>query len=400
MSDKENLELELLGTRISKEQAEAESAKLELEKLKKERDAPFWEKANFIRIFVQTFLTISALSTVGVIFYTYAIKPALEYENLKAVTESFELKQEYQQLIIQAKKKEMEADSLRRFAIAENRKLGVAMLEQEKERDEIVTAYKEIQKKTVKLASDYRKLSTEKLISDQERRNFKQLYEATDSTRKNLEKEIGQMTQKKKQAELEHDRVTDSIKQSEKTGRPEPGTSYRKNVWRERPLTALSVNDVTAMLAGKGFFDRLSNAGSEGIENQFESKKIKNDKIIFDRTTGLTWQQSGSSRSMTYAMALQWIGELNQLGYAGHVNWRLPTVEEALTLMEPTQNFAKLFIDPRFDDKQPLIWTADKDSDAVWYINFSLGLCDLSHVATQHSVRAVRTQARKYSINN
>ena len=49
------------------------------------------------------------------------------------------------------------------------------------------------------------------------------------------------------------------------------------------------------------------------------------------------WQQSGSSERMQFEDAKKWITELNLKGFAGFNDWRLPTLEEAMSLMEPEQ---------------------------------------------------------------
>jgi hypothetical protein len=62
-------------------------------------------------------------------------------------------------------------------------------------------------------------------------------------------------------------------------------------------------------------------------------------------------------------------------GFAGYRNWRLPTLEEAMSLMEPERK--ELYINPVFDNEQYWIWTADLYSASVaWSVNFVYGYCD------------------------
>ena len=84
---------------------------------------------------------------------------------------------------------------------------------------------------------------------------------------------------------------------------------------------------------------------------------IKGDKVVIDHTTGLMWHQSGSYKNMSWKRAKKWVGELNKQGYAGFLDWRLPTLEEAVSLLEQNEKSGNQFIDPVFDKTQWSIWT-------------------------------------------
>lgn len=103
------------------------------------------------------------------------------------------------------------------------------------------------------------------------------------------------------------------------------------------------------------------------------------------------WQQSGSSEYMNYANAEKHIRDLNAKRFAGYSNSRLPTLEEAMSLMEPKKH-GNLYIDPLFDQKQTWIWTADKESAGVaGVVYFYDGFCFHYPVDIYGSfVRAVR----------
>ena len=102
------------------------------------------------------------------------------------------------------------------------------------------------------------------------------------------------------------------------------------------------------------------------------------------------WQQSGSDCDMGLHSAKDQIDDLNRAGFAGHSDWRLPTLEEAMSLVEPEKNDAGLHIDSLFDTKQDQIWTCDsaadvgfRDSSLGFYVSFkhgrySVGACGLS----------------------
>ncbi|MFQ5629026.1 MAG: DUF1566 domain-containing protein, partial [bacterium] len=79
--------------------------------------------------------------------------------------------------------------------------------------------------------------------------------------------------------------------------------------------------------------------------------------------------------------------------FAGHNDWRLPTLEEAMTLVEQIPNSDGLYIDPVFDNKKRLwMWTSDRDdANTAWYVNFNYGYSKLNRIKSGNNyVRAVR----------
>lgn len=106
------------------------------------------------------------------------------------------------------------------------------------------------------------------------------------------------------------------------------------------------------------------------------------------------WQQGGSANKMKYEAAQKWIEDLNRKGYAGYSDWRLPTLEEAMSMMDPKQLNGDLYIDPKFDSRQRWIWTSDPypGAAAQWVAYFDGGRCrndDLDFYDRGY-VRAVR----------
>ena len=121
-------------------------------------------------------------------------------------------------------------------------------------------------------------------------------------------------------------------------------------------------------------------------------KKEKNGQhIVIDNSTGLTWQQSGSQDSMIFEEARTYIQKLNKDKYAGFDGWRLPTLEEAMSLMVPQKQNNGLYIEPIFDKTQRWIWTSDKQSASdAWVVYFDYGYCIYHQLSSTTSVRAVR----------
>jgi hypothetical protein len=145
------------------------------------------------------------------------------------------------------------------------------------------------------------------------------------------------------------------------------------------------------MLRERNFFDSYMNNIGKGIKHEYERR----GEVVFDKTTGLTWQQSGSPPQVTYAGAEEYVRKLNYQKFAGYIDWRLPTLEEAMSLMEPEEKTGDLYIDSVFDRRQRWIWTADKQSvHLAWYayfIYFDYGVCNSDKVDGDYFVRVVRS---------
>ena len=118
--------------------------------------------------------------------------------------------------------------------------------------------------------------------------------------------------------------------------------------------------------------------------------KVINNKSIYDIQTSLTWQRSGSTLAMTYEDAEVYVACLNDSHFGGWCDWRLPTLEEAESLMT-IRKHNDVYICPFFSPTKHLIWTSDKEkSDTVWVVLYSLGFCKHMNEHTLSYTRAVR----------
>jgi hypothetical protein len=145
----------------------------------------------------------------------------------------------------------------------------------------------------------------------------------------------------------------------------------------------------------------LAEAKSSDVINRYTIKSLDRGEVVIDRETGLMWQQAASPEHMIYSLAMKWINNLNKRGFAGYNDWRLPTLEEAMTLMEHAPNSAGLYIDPIFNAKQRAwMWTADRgERDSAWYVNFNYGYSRLNRIKSGNNrVRAVRRRQLKHPI--
>jgi hypothetical protein len=142
--------------------------------------------------------------------------------------------------------------------------------------------------------------------------------------------------------------------------------------------------------------------GHSIINHDYNFKTIGGDMVVVDNTTGLMWHQNGSSYKMNCEKPLlpvpivgrntkKWFKKLNRKGYAGYHDWRLPTVEEAASLLESSKRNG-LYIDPVFSNKQIYIWTGDRyGSKGAWYLDFNAGAVDWTSIWNDTFVRPVRS---------
>jgi len=162
-------------------------------------------------------------------------------------------------------------------------------------------------------------------------------------------------------------------------------------IFRNHPKQ-LSENEVMEVIIRNDFFDKNRNLNGNGFNTHFETTQINSDKIIVDYTSRLMWQQHGSLEPMSYEKAKHWIAELNKLGYANFHDWRLPTLEEAMSLMKNERRNGNLFQNRIFGQKQSGIWTSDYTENAIlaWVVFFRYGSCHVNCFDLDNYVRAVR----------
>lgn len=149
---------------------------------------------------------------------------------------------------------------------------------------------------------------------------------------------------------------------------------------RSTPIQALSEDAVLQMLIQQDFFDRERHWLGRGILHDYERVEREGQPLVLDHATRLTWQQSGSEEALSYDEAAAYVTKLRDTQFAGNSDWRLPTLEEAMSLVEPTC-FGGLHLSPLFDAKQSWIWTADRKGTSErpqqdsWVVALKWGSC-------------------------
>jgi TPR repeat protein len=143
-----------------------------------------------------------------------------------------------------------------------------------------------------------------------------------------------------------------------------------------REYKFLNEQDISEMLGAKNLFDAQRNPGGT-FGHQYEIRNVAGVRLIFDRATKLVWLRQANLVKMNLKKAEDWIASLSAAGYGGIGSWRLPTVEEAASLLKKNPANEKAFLDAVFGVDIRSIWTGDGLTESrSWIIDFRNGLID------------------------
>lgn len=125
------------------------------------------------------------------------------------------------------------------------------------------------------------------------------------------------------------------------------------------------------------------------IANRF--KPTKNDTVL-DQGTGLIWEIASSDYPLDRQTADEYIATLNDTRFKGITFWRLPTVNELLSLVsDPDLPVSSCEGNP-FPPGGDWFWSCDRRSPKTsWYVNTRLGYSGWQNNSCLYHVRAVAT---------
>jgi len=94
---------------------------------------------------------------------------------------------------------------------------------------------------------------------------------------------------------------------------------------------------------------------------------------VLDQRTGLMWQRGGIDIGSIRQIQRQ-AKELNGKRFGGFDDWRLPSLEEAMSLMEPRKNAKGVYLALCFSKEQPFIFVAaQRKPGGYWFVDFKQG---------------------------
>jgi len=123
------------------------------------------------------------------------------------------------------------------------------------------------------------------------------------------------------------------------------------------------------------------------------------DKTISDPVTGLMWQQVSSNTPLDIKNARAYINSLNTSQSKGYNDWRLPTIEELMSLLEAEKQNNQLFIDPIFSNEHTMFWSSDTLAaktpfgvriNSAWGVDYYFGYVFWGYLDNKYYIRAVR----------
>jgi uncharacterized caspase-like protein len=173
--------------------------------------------------------------------------------------------------------------------------------------------------------------------------------------------------------------------------------------------TTVSREEAKAMIVTHDFYRVGWNEPATGRAHHYETQVLHGGLVVLDHTTGLMWQRAGSGKPVQggWQGAEHYVRELNAKGFGGYADWRLPTLEEAMSLMTPPEEGQAQ--GGRRDDTSKevyhiarvferagayFMWTTDLLAPGRgWVVYFREGQC-LDETLTYNAyVRAVRSMA-------
>lgn len=137
----------------------------------------------------------------------------------------------------------------------------------------------------------------------------------------------------------------------------------------------------------------LSLSITGNMRHEYKQMESQGVQVILDHATGLLWQQHASTEPMSWPAAFEYAASLNRQHYAGYEDWRVPTIEELATLMEPQKLSTKLYLSPFFGTTPLWCWSADRSNSEqkAWYVSFSSGGIQQLELDNSLFVLVVRT---------
>jgi serine/threonine protein kinase len=126
---------------------------------------------------------------------------------------------------------------------------------------------------------------------------------------------------------------------------------------REEPLPVRTEPESIAFKDARHSFrlDRLMRPESYHAQ-RFE---LIDSYHVRDVNTGLVWQTRGSEYTLDWMQAARYVAYLNRQGWLGRKNWRLPTIEELLTILQPPTVTRDFCLHSAFPRDLHWLWSSD-----------------------------------------
>ena len=119
--------------------------------------------------------------------------------------------------------------------------------------------------------------------------------------------------------------------------------------------------------------------------------QARDDGTVSHAATGLQWETGGCDFPLTRDEAEAYVEARNALRFAGHDDWRLPTVDELLTLVDAGVTVGDPCVASVFAPLPDPLWTSDRKSYmASWFVSAAMGFVGWQDDTCRFGVRLVR----------
>jgi len=169
---------------------------------------------------------------------------------------------------------------------------------------------------------------------------------------------------------LEDEDRSDSLGATGLPGVDEPLPADLQTVDLPDTSAEMVEDEVDAMIKQFNFTDHERNPGGK-----FANYLVDNGDglTVTDKVSGLMWQRGGLD-IMSVRMLRREIEKLNKEGFAGYSDWRMPTLPEAMSLMEQEKNEKDQHVHPAFSSDQPFILVnTTRRPGGHWFVDFKHG---------------------------
>jgi len=132
----------------------------------------------------------------------------------------------------------------------------------------------------------------------------------------------------------------------------------------------LSEEDVVALITQYNFVEQERNP-----QGTFPHALVDNGDVltVTDRTTGLMWQRAGTDIMSNRSMKRE-VARINKEQFAGYADWRLPSMAEALSLLESEKMANDQYLHRCFSDEQPFVFVdAIRKPGGQWFVDYKQG---------------------------
>ena len=129
----------------------------------------------------------------------------------------------------------------------------------------------------------------------------------------------------------------------------------------------------------------------------------ENDEVVYDSKTSLSWSCLDSrqdlGKDISWDEAQEYVTGKNRQSLGGHVDWKIPTVQEALSLFDQdraNKDFkgGDIHIDSIFQPGAgPCTWTSSergREAQIIFYLNGCAYWYEKNDKTISHAVRLVR----------